>query len=143
MPLPTTREMAEAAYAAYGASTDHKNYQGLPMPDWDELTDRIQLAWIEAASAVSMETMKGLTGVQPTAGPDVGDIVLVLMDPAENNGARTAPAIVTRVWSPNTVNVRVLADGEATPWRTSLSHADTFADVEGTPALWTWPGSED
>jgi hypothetical protein len=142
MAIPSARELAETAYAAYGESTGHKNYQGLPMPDWDELTDRIRLAWIEAASAVCMATMRGLTGVTPAAGPDVGDVVLVLMDPAENNGARTAPAIVTRVWSSTTINVHVLADGEATPWLTSLVYADSFDDTEGTPAVWTWPGSE-
>jgi hypothetical protein len=45
-------EYAKIAYAAYGAETDYKNYQGLPMPTWDELPDKIKLAWIAAATAV-------------------------------------------------------------------------------------------
>lgn len=142
MPLPTTREMAEAAYAAYGQSTGHKNYQGQPMPDWDELTDRIQLAWIEAAGAIAMATMEALTGVQHTLEPSIGDIVLVPVDPAENNGAAEAPAIVTRVWSATTINARVLHDGEATSWRTSLVYREDFDGVESYPAVWTWPGGE-
>lgn len=42
------RALAEQAYEAYGSITDHKNYAGLPMPDWDELGEKIQSAWIEA-----------------------------------------------------------------------------------------------
>ena len=45
-------EYAKTAYDAYGAVTDHKNYQGLPMPEWDNLTERIQKAWIGAVTAV-------------------------------------------------------------------------------------------
>lgn len=44
---------AEAAYAAYGKTTDYKNYQGLPMPKWEDLGQKIQQAWINAADAVA------------------------------------------------------------------------------------------
>lgn len=144
MSPPTTREMAEAGYAAYGASTGHKNYQGLPMPTWSDLTDRIQLAWIEAAGAIALDLMAGLTGVQHALEPGVGDVVLVPMDPAKNNGAAAAPAIVTRVWSPTTVNVRVLADSEdpAPDWRTSVVYADSLSDAYNSASVWTWPGGE-
>jgi len=30
--------------------TDHKNYQGLPMPQWHELPEKIREAWTAAAS---------------------------------------------------------------------------------------------
>lgn len=46
----TPVDRAKAAYARYGAVTDHKNFQGNPMPAWDDLTDTIQAAWIAAAS---------------------------------------------------------------------------------------------
>lgn len=151
MPLPALREMAEAAYAAYGASTDHKKYQGLPMPDWDELTDRIQMAWIEVAGAVALRTIASLTGSNGSLEPDVGDVVLVAMDPDENNGAAAAPAVVTRVWSPTTINVRFLADGPSIGWRTSLTFVEELPEADGysgggigkriVPAVWTWPGS--
>lgn len=36
---------AEAAYAAYGAVTDFKNFQGNPMPKFEDLTPQIQQAW--------------------------------------------------------------------------------------------------
>ncbi len=48
-------ELAKIAYDAYGEAPDHKNYQGLPMPGWDDLGDAIQAAWISAANAVADE----------------------------------------------------------------------------------------
>jgi hypothetical protein len=43
--------LARAAYLAYGEVTGGRNYQGLPMPDYDELPDTIQRAWRAAACA--------------------------------------------------------------------------------------------
>lgn len=43
---------AQAAYDDYGKVTDHKNYQGLPMPLWEALTPTIQSAWIGAVKSV-------------------------------------------------------------------------------------------
>ena len=45
-------ELAQVAYAAYGVASDRKNYQGLPMPEWDDLPESIQQAWVSAALAV-------------------------------------------------------------------------------------------
>lgn len=45
--------------------------------------------------------------------PAVGRIVHVLVDPKVNNGSDVAPAIITRVWSDNCVNLRVMHDGPA------------------------------
>lgn len=45
--------MAKLAYQAYGQSTDFKNYQGKPMPGWNDLGDGIQAAWVSAVNAVS------------------------------------------------------------------------------------------
>lgn len=45
-------DLAKIAYEAYGRRTDFKNYQGLPMPKWDNLTPTIRDAWNEAAAAV-------------------------------------------------------------------------------------------
>lgn len=44
---------AKEAYLAYGQTTDFKNYQGLPMPRWEDLTPRIKEAWIAAATRVA------------------------------------------------------------------------------------------
>jgi hypothetical protein len=46
----TPLERAQRAYAAYGAVTGRKNFLGDPMPEWDELGDTIQSAWIAAAN---------------------------------------------------------------------------------------------
>jgi hypothetical protein len=47
-----TTPLAQVAYAAYGATTGGLNYRGEPMPEWADLGDRIQGAWIAAAHAV-------------------------------------------------------------------------------------------
>jgi hypothetical protein len=138
-PLP---EFAQAAYAAYGAATGHRTYDDRPMPAWDDLGEHIQAAWVCAAGAVSLDTLTALGAASHDGSPEVGDIVLVLMDPADNNGATEAPAIVTRVWSQTTINARVLADSHVLDWRTSLTYVDSLAEVDGAAAVWTWPGAE-
>jgi hypothetical protein len=45
--------LARVAYDAYGDVTDHLNYQGLPMPEFDALGDKIQQAWWAAAAKMS------------------------------------------------------------------------------------------
>lgn len=52
MARATRLELAQAAYKAYGEATGGLNYQGLPMPEWDDLGDVIQYAWLTAAEAV-------------------------------------------------------------------------------------------
>jgi hypothetical protein len=49
-------DLAKIAYEAYGASTGGKNYQGLPMPPWDELPPAIRDAWDAATQAVLRAT---------------------------------------------------------------------------------------
>lgn len=58
-------ERAMAAYDAYGAVTDHKNYQGLPMPAYNDLTDKIRAAWVEAVKSVYRHLQQ--TDTDPTA----------------------------------------------------------------------------
>lgn len=53
--------------------------------------------------------------------PALGRIVHVFVDPARNNGAEVAPAVITRVWKEHGVNIRVLLDGPDTPWLTSVT----------------------
>lgn len=38
-------------YESYGRVTGFKNFQGNPMPEWDDLTDTIKSAWAAAADA--------------------------------------------------------------------------------------------
>jgi len=49
--------MAKKAYRAYGATTGFKNFRGDPMPEFNELGDKIQSAWIEAAREVAVITI--------------------------------------------------------------------------------------
>jgi hypothetical protein len=48
-PLMRAPDLAQLAYKAYGNVTGHKNFQGDPMPAWEELPPVIQLAWDAAA----------------------------------------------------------------------------------------------
>jgi len=82
----------------------------------------------------------------PDQKPSLGGIVLVPMAPNENNGSDVAPAIVVRVWSDTTVNVRIFRDNETEEWRTSAVYIDELPDEESREALgtlapnrWTWP----
>jgi len=50
-------ELAKIGYQAYGQLTDFKNYQGLPMPTWDDLPERIQNAWMAAATAIAKDAI--------------------------------------------------------------------------------------
>ena len=47
--------------------------------------------------------------------PTIGRIVHVPVDPRVNNGADTAPAVITRVWSDTCVNLRIFHDGPSVP----------------------------
>ena len=44
--------LARIAYQAYGETTDFKNFRGEPMPEWDDLPEKIRQAWEAAAAAV-------------------------------------------------------------------------------------------
>ncbi|MER5601526.1 hypothetical protein [Streptomyces sp. NPDC002265] len=72
--------------------------------------------------------------------PSVGRIVHVPMDPATNNGADAAPAVITRVWNDTTVNVRILADAAPakSDWRTSLVLVESLSEGVGL-CRWAWP----
>jgi len=106
-----------------------------------EVTKALDDLWKAKNWAVLAASTAALEGAPPAPrAPVVGDVVLVPVDAAENNGSTEAPAVVTRVWSATTVNARVLLDGNAVVWRTSVVYRDTFDGIEGTPAVWTWPG---
>lgn len=42
-------QLATEAYVVYGVTVDNKNYQGLPMPAWEALPEKIRNAWIATA----------------------------------------------------------------------------------------------
>lgn len=74
--------------------------------------------------------------------PSLGRVVLVPMDPAGNNGAQVAPAIITKVNSDTSVNVRVLADtSDALECRRSITLVDDLPafDPEKNMFVWCWP----
>lgn len=70
--------------------------------------------------------------------PSIGHIVIVPADSNFNNGATEAPAIVTRVWSDEMINVKVLGDngGTAADWRTSVKLHDEKPETPKHDAWW-------
>lgn len=67
--------------------------------------------------------------------PSIGRIVIVAVDPAANNGADEAPAVITRVWNDTLVNVKVLNDGSMNEWKTSVT---LHAEKSDNPAHTAW-----
>lgn len=45
-------ELGHTGYDAYGAKADWKNYEGKPMPKWDDLPQHIRDKWAAAARAI-------------------------------------------------------------------------------------------
>ena len=58
------KEVASHAYYAYGKTTNFKNYQGLPMPDFKDLPEGIKNAWLESTRHVVNETMDKIGTIQ-------------------------------------------------------------------------------
>lgn len=52
MPQLTDEELARIAYEAYVADAGGLNYQGLPCPDWPDLTEAIRQHWCVAVRVV-------------------------------------------------------------------------------------------
>lgn len=50
------------------------------------------------------------------------------------NSQITLPAIITAVWSPTLVNLKVFNDGVADYWKTSVNISD-----DGKENSWSWP----
>lgn len=57
MTQPTPLELARTGYEAYGEWTGWKNFQGNPMPPWEQLGDNIQHAWVAAAGAIERKLL--------------------------------------------------------------------------------------
>lgn len=66
----------------------------------------------------------------------LGRIVHVLVDPKTNNGSDVAPAMITRVWSDECVNLRVVRDhyADASEWLTSMSLYDSIEALDAAVA---------
>lgn len=68
--------------------------------------------------------------------PSVGRIVhfyVVESERANNGGREFCPAVITHVHAPNTVNLKLLYDGEYTGYASSVPQG------EKTPYTWCWP----
>ncbi len=57
----SAEELAPKMYYSYGDETEHKNYQGLPMPLYEDLPPKIKSAWEVAAERAINEMFKDTT----------------------------------------------------------------------------------
>lgn len=60
------RAIARSGYRAYAAKAGNKNYQGLPMPTWEDLPKNIQDCWEAATRQIEF----CITGVHPNEPTD-------------------------------------------------------------------------
>lgn len=60
-PTPAQLQSAKAAYQRYGSVTDFKNFRGDPMPEFEQLPNTIQAAWVAAVWPYE-ETLEWLRG---------------------------------------------------------------------------------
>jgi hypothetical protein len=75
--------------------------------------------------------------------PSVGRIVIARVEPVWNNGADLCPAIITRVWGDEMINVKLLPDGpQDVVWRTSvpLCADEASARAHADERAVFWPG---
>lgn len=61
--MSPTERLARIGYEAYGRSTGFKNFQGNPMPAWENLTIEIQAAWRANAAAIATSVMAVALGI--------------------------------------------------------------------------------
>jgi len=72
--------------------------------------------------------------------PSLCRFVIARVDPTQNNGADVAPAVITRVWGPEMVNLRVFVDAPTMPLsKTSVKLFDSQEEAEGTELACWWP----
>ena len=68
---PNVLRRARDLYAVYCASSDGKNYQGLPCPDWDALTPAVRGHWYTVALR-TLELQEHAEPLQNDLGKEVG-----------------------------------------------------------------------
>jgi hypothetical protein len=77
--------------------------------------------------------------------PSLGRIVIAFVHPTKNNGTDVCPAVITRVWGDNTVNIRTLNDSNNLEWKTSVRLFDTEEEARAmdfigdVPLACFWP----
>jgi len=49
--MPSERR-ARSVYAAYGQATNFKDFQGQPLPKWEDLPKEVQVSWVKVSKEV-------------------------------------------------------------------------------------------
>ncbi|MBP5976004.1 hypothetical protein HW132_25525 [Brasilonema sp. CT11] len=57
-------ELAQVGYEAYCNAANGKDFDGLPMPSWDELPDCAKHYWLITANAILSHAMEANDGKQ-------------------------------------------------------------------------------
>jgi len=56
---PSALDVARAGYDGYADHTGGKTFDGRDMPQWDDLPDRTQVAWVAAVVAIRRKIDEG------------------------------------------------------------------------------------
>jgi hypothetical protein len=56
----TLEQMAKRSYVAYADHVGWKDYTGAPMPDWEDATDQVRIAWQVATRTAVAQVMTEL-----------------------------------------------------------------------------------
>lgn len=76
-------DLPKKMYAAYGASTNFKNFQNNPIPEWDALPEGVKAAW----AAVAWQAVTHLT-------PSIEDIKAVVEDIGKTDNLSFGEAMI-------------------------------------------------
>lgn len=133
---------AAAGYHAYGATTGHKNYQGNPMPTWEELPQPQKDAWIMAAATIrnmAVDALYPLTASTYDPGPqhsfealaDIAAVDAIGTRVVVNNFAagHALPGLITQDPGRSDVGYVVVLDNETTAGVKTIALRPTVADA--------------
>lgn len=99
-----------------------------------------QLELVDAGEVVGWQYVHQSLEGEPVPKPSLGRIVLTHVDPSQNNGSTTAPAVITRVWSDEMVNLRVFCDAFTMPLsKTSVRLLDEEPSAGDARHTAWWP----
>jgi hypothetical protein len=130
----TDDHLARAAYAAYKKATGGLNFQGLPMPAWDDLGDTIQRAWIAAAESTEQAA---ITTVQGWMALDLHSALGLPVDPAATNQGHESWA---DWWAELCGGVRLAAKSRDDALRAAVAkiRAETLLIADDAPRVHQW-----